>query len=316
MFANERDNKNYDIFVGGWFSDYNDPLDFLNVMKTGVYDSYGLYSNSEYDSLIDSLTGENDNAKRLEIYQKLEDLLDGHALRDGHLHLLPVGGAGAQAVEQGPVIHVRVHHIGALGNLIVPAGHGGKEPEQDGMLNMVVGLQLIHHAAEVILILHRDGGRGGGFVQSQHIVGHGPSHRRQHHGDGHYHHKIDNGVGQRRALGLVRRWGVARRSGSSGRRRLVSRCIAYLLKAEPTEGSAGSVGLIDGLGHGPHLALLGEDEPHPGIQRLPGQVDLEEILPAQADGDPLIVLQVAVIVPAALAQAAAPGCQSTGQGPG
>lgn len=44
-------------------------------MKTGVYDSYGLYSNSEYDSLIDSLTGENDNAKRLEIYQKLEDLL-------------------------------------------------------------------------------------------------------------------------------------------------------------------------------------------------------------------------------------------------
>ena len=68
-------NKNYDIFVGGWFSDYNDPLDFLNVMKTGVYDSYGLYSNSEYDSLIDSLTGENDNAKRLEIYQKLEDLL-------------------------------------------------------------------------------------------------------------------------------------------------------------------------------------------------------------------------------------------------
>ena len=136
------------------------------------------------------------------LLQKLEDLLDGHALRDGHLHLLPVGGAGAQAVEQGPVIHVRVHHIGALGNLIVPAGHGGKEPEQDGMLNDVVGLQLIHHAAEVILILHRDGGRGGGFVQSQHIVGHGPSHRRQHHGDGHYHHKIDNGVGQRRALGL------------------------------------------------------------------------------------------------------------------
>ena len=67
--------QNYDIFVGGWYSDYNDPLDFLNVMKTGVYDSYGLYSNSEYDSLIDSLTGENDNAKRLEIYQKLEDLL-------------------------------------------------------------------------------------------------------------------------------------------------------------------------------------------------------------------------------------------------
>ena len=38
---------------------------FPDVMKTGVYDSYGLYSNSEYDSLIDSLTGENDNANAL-----------------------------------------------------------------------------------------------------------------------------------------------------------------------------------------------------------------------------------------------------------
>ena len=43
-------------------------------MKTGVYDSYGLYSNSEYDSLIDSLTGERQR-KTPEIYQKLEDLL-------------------------------------------------------------------------------------------------------------------------------------------------------------------------------------------------------------------------------------------------
>ena len=75
MFKSERDAFNFDMFVSAWYSDYNDPLDFLNIMKTGVYSSYGLYSNSEYDSMIDSLTGVNDSAQRMATYQNLEKLL-------------------------------------------------------------------------------------------------------------------------------------------------------------------------------------------------------------------------------------------------
>jgi oligopeptide transport system substrate-binding protein len=61
----------------GWYSDYNDPLDYLYTFYTGAYgeNNFGGYSNAEYDALIDSLEGETDNEKRLEIYQELENIL-------------------------------------------------------------------------------------------------------------------------------------------------------------------------------------------------------------------------------------------------
>ncbi len=75
LFASERDAFNFDIMVSAWYSDYNDPLDYLDIFRTGVYHSYGLYSNPDYDALLDSLSGLNDIQKRFEIYQKLENKL-------------------------------------------------------------------------------------------------------------------------------------------------------------------------------------------------------------------------------------------------
>lgn len=76
LFQAERDAGNFDMFSGGWYADYNDPLDFLYTYYTNAYgNSFGGYSNAEYDALIDSLTGETDLAKRKETYQKLENIL-------------------------------------------------------------------------------------------------------------------------------------------------------------------------------------------------------------------------------------------------
>jgi oligopeptide transport system substrate-binding protein len=77
LYQAERDASNYDFMYSGWYSDYNDPLDYLYTFYTGAYgeNNFGGYSNAEYDALIDSLTGETDNAKRLEIYQELENIL-------------------------------------------------------------------------------------------------------------------------------------------------------------------------------------------------------------------------------------------------
>ncbi len=75
LFKAQRDDNQYDMMIGGWWSDYNDPLDYLNTFHTGYYDSYGYYSNPEYDALADSLVGENDMAKRKEIYTKMENML-------------------------------------------------------------------------------------------------------------------------------------------------------------------------------------------------------------------------------------------------
>ncbi|MGN0314906.1 MAG: peptide ABC transporter substrate-binding protein [Fusicatenibacter sp.] len=75
LFKAERDAGNYDIMNSGWWSDYNDPLDYLDVFYSGIYSSTGGYSNAEYDALLDSLDGEGDNAKRFEIYEQAENLL-------------------------------------------------------------------------------------------------------------------------------------------------------------------------------------------------------------------------------------------------
>lgn len=76
LFTAQRDAGNFDVYYGGWYSDYNDPLDYLATMKTGDFPSVsGNYSSEEYDALIDSLSGEADNAKRLEIYAQAEQVL-------------------------------------------------------------------------------------------------------------------------------------------------------------------------------------------------------------------------------------------------
>jgi oligopeptide transport system substrate-binding protein len=76
MFASERDDHNFDIMVSAWYSDYNDPLDYLTIFHTGEYPgSYGFYSDAEYDSLYDSLDGESDMTKRKEIYTEMETML-------------------------------------------------------------------------------------------------------------------------------------------------------------------------------------------------------------------------------------------------
>ncbi|BCJ98687.1 peptide ABC transporter substrate-binding protein [Anaerocolumna chitinilytica] len=75
LFTSERDAFHFDIMITGWWSDYNDPLDYLDIFRTGVYHSYGLYSNKDYDALLDSLTGLKDTTKRFEVYQQLENKL-------------------------------------------------------------------------------------------------------------------------------------------------------------------------------------------------------------------------------------------------
>ena len=76
LYIAERNEGNYDFYNSGWYSDYNDPLDFLYTYYTAAYgNSFGGYSNAKYDKLADSLTGENDMEKRLEIYEEMERIL-------------------------------------------------------------------------------------------------------------------------------------------------------------------------------------------------------------------------------------------------
>lgn len=63
-----------EIGRAGWLADYNDPINFLNLLSTGVEMNYGRWSNPDYDALIKQGNEEIDLKKRAEIYKKAEQL--------------------------------------------------------------------------------------------------------------------------------------------------------------------------------------------------------------------------------------------------
>ncbi|AVA22376.1 peptide ABC transporter substrate-binding protein [Rhizobium sp. LEGMi198b] len=63
-----------EIGRAGWLADYNDPINFLNLLSTGVEMNYGRWSNPDYDALIKRGNEQTDLKKRAEIYKKAEQL--------------------------------------------------------------------------------------------------------------------------------------------------------------------------------------------------------------------------------------------------
>lgn len=65
----------YDFTMGGWSADYNDPMTFLDIWVSNGSTNYSGYANAEYDELLESLANIKDEAKRLDVYKKLENKL-------------------------------------------------------------------------------------------------------------------------------------------------------------------------------------------------------------------------------------------------
>ncbi|MCB0416033.1 MAG: peptide ABC transporter substrate-binding protein [Bdellovibrionaceae bacterium] len=66
---------NYQIARAGWIGDYNDPLTFLDMFITNGGNNETGFSNKEYDKLVRDVKHETNQAKRLKMFQRLEDIL-------------------------------------------------------------------------------------------------------------------------------------------------------------------------------------------------------------------------------------------------
>jgi oligopeptide transport system substrate-binding protein len=75
VFLDTQHSKNYMISRAGWIADYNDPNTFLDMLTTGNGNNHSGWSNKNYDSLIEQAAKENRNVKRMELFQKAEDIL-------------------------------------------------------------------------------------------------------------------------------------------------------------------------------------------------------------------------------------------------
>jgi len=64
----------FDAGIAGWVADFNDPSNFLDLLRTGNDNNYGQYSNPEYDALLDEAAREQDLDARAELLARAEQI--------------------------------------------------------------------------------------------------------------------------------------------------------------------------------------------------------------------------------------------------
>ena len=123
------------------------------------------------------------------LLQKGEDLGLCHALGYGDGGGHAVGGGGAHAGDEGPVVHVGVQLIGADAHLFAGAGDGREQAEEPLVADQSGVLQLFRDAAHVVIRGDLNGDLGGGGdvpAESTQVAGQQPAHASQD-GRGHQH---------------------------------------------------------------------------------------------------------------------------------
>ena len=70
-----RNVKNYDLFMGGWGPDYDDPMSDLDLWTSANGNNHTGYASEEYDALIESTKTESDPAAREQLFVQAEMML-------------------------------------------------------------------------------------------------------------------------------------------------------------------------------------------------------------------------------------------------
>jgi oligopeptide transport system substrate-binding protein len=74
VYLQTREEHNFDIARAGWIGDYRDPKTFLDMFITGSSFNEGLWSNKEYDRLVDLTTKTADQAVRMKAFHEAEQI--------------------------------------------------------------------------------------------------------------------------------------------------------------------------------------------------------------------------------------------------
>nr|WP_299243848.1 peptide ABC transporter substrate-binding protein [uncultured Halomonas sp.] len=71
----------FDVARAGWIADYNDAENFLTLLRSGVGNNYGAYSNPDFDALLDKAATTLDAEEREKILEQAEQVaMDDYAL--------------------------------------------------------------------------------------------------------------------------------------------------------------------------------------------------------------------------------------------
>lgn len=76
VFLKWRTEADYDIYRGGWLSDYEDPNNWYNILWDSAQDYFNVkWKHDEYDKIVRAARGEQDPKKRKEMYEQAEAIL-------------------------------------------------------------------------------------------------------------------------------------------------------------------------------------------------------------------------------------------------
>ncbi|MEE8386592.1 MAG: peptide ABC transporter substrate-binding protein, partial [Dehalococcoidia bacterium] len=76
QFLQDLDEGTFQAFSLGWIADYVDPQNFLDIkFHSASGNNETLYSNPEVDALLEEARTEQDQARRLELYQQVEEII-------------------------------------------------------------------------------------------------------------------------------------------------------------------------------------------------------------------------------------------------
>ena len=75
VYLDMQHTQNYMMERGGWIADYVDPHVFLEIWETGNGNNDTLWSNAEYDRLLQGALAAKDEAERYEIYQQMDAIM-------------------------------------------------------------------------------------------------------------------------------------------------------------------------------------------------------------------------------------------------
>ena len=79
MLIQERELHKLALMHGAWIGDYPDPYTFLQTFYRGNSNNNGDYSNAAFDALIDQAGQEHDPARRYQLFEQAEAMLDADA---------------------------------------------------------------------------------------------------------------------------------------------------------------------------------------------------------------------------------------------
>ncbi|WP_106768323.1 peptide ABC transporter substrate-binding protein [Paenibacillus faecalis] len=75
VFLQNRSNLDYQIARSGWGADYNDPMTYIDMWTSNSGNNDSGFKNEEYDKLVEEAYKTNDNAKRMELMSRAEEIL-------------------------------------------------------------------------------------------------------------------------------------------------------------------------------------------------------------------------------------------------